>query len=167
MHAAHCVRNAPGMGEVPLQRPGVMAGPPLRLRLCGLKAHDRLFAAVVRNETGDARTLLATTRLGVRRLSANYRPWQLWDLPLFGRPTLLHLAVTGRHIEMIALLLEHGADPRAADGDGLTPRALAERMEALYPEAAAQMLETLQRRRRRRALASARRGCAPSPLASA
>jgi hypothetical protein len=124
-----------------------MAGPPLRLRLGGLKEHDRLFAAVVRNETGDARTLLATTRLGVRRLSANYRPWQLWDLPLFGRPTLLHLAVTGRHIEMIALLLEHGADPRAADGDGLTPLALAERMEPMYPKEAALMLGTLQRPR--------------------
>ena len=102
---------------------------------------------MVRNETDDARTLLTTTRLGVGRLSANYRPWQLWDLPLFDRPTPLHLAVTGRHIAMIALLLEHGANPRAADGDGLTPLALAERARPLYPKAAAQMLETLQRPR--------------------
>ena len=109
---------------------------PLRLRLSGLRAHDRLFAAVVGNRLDEARALLETTRL----LSANYRPWQLWDLPRFARSTLLHLAVTGRHIEMVRLLLQHGADPRAADGDGRTPIDLAERARAMYAEASEAML---------------------------
>jgi ankyrin repeat protein len=96
---------------------------------------------VARHELDQARRLL---RRG--RLSANYRPVQLWDLPMFAESTLLHLAVTLRHVDMVELLLQHGANPLAADRDGRTPMALAERARAVYADVAERMLEAMRRR---------------------
>lgn len=38
-----------------------------------------------------------------------------------GQATPLHRAAYGGHVDIVKLLLRHGADPRAEDADGQTP----------------------------------------------